>query len=114
MVIVAEICIRICSYIREYIWYANYYDVNGGARWWQMAKRCFSTNIITIIVILLFVFIALVRFAMTTNFILPPLQWFSYMPLYWIFMAANIGFSHLHYANWIRESHGLDYAEGSF
>ncbi|XP_075168863.1 transmembrane protein sting [Haematobia irritans] len=110
VVAIAELFLRIFYYTRELYFYSNYYD--GQHLWWQIAKRCFSLNIPTIIVVLAMVFGALVRFAMTTNFIFPPLQWFAFVPLYWLLVSANIGYSHLAYSNWIRQSHGLDYAEG--
>ncbi|XP_073846327.1 transmembrane protein sting [Musca autumnalis] len=112
VVLIAELCLRIFLFGREILLYGNYYDIDGGPKWWQMTKRCFSINIYTLIFVLLFVFGSLIRFTMVKDFVLPPLQWFSFMPLYWIAVGVGLTFSHLHYANFLRQSHGLDYAEG--
>ncbi|XP_059226331.1 stimulator of interferon genes protein homolog isoform X2 [Stomoxys calcitrans] len=112
VVVIAELSRRLFLYLREILWYTNYYESTGSDQWWIMAKRCFSVNIETIVIVMLVVFAALVRFAMNAKFILPPLGWLCYIPLYWLLIGVNISFSHLSYANWIRQSHGLDYAEG--
>lgn len=93
--------------------YNNNYDLADGPKWRQMAKRCFSTNIATFIFVLLFVFGALIRFAMSKEFVLPPLKWFTYIPIYWIIVGVSLSASHLDYANFLRQPHGLDYAEGN-
>ncbi|XP_061390304.1 stimulator of interferon genes protein homolog [Musca vetustissima] len=110
--LLAELCVRIFRYGHEILFYSNYYDVDGGAKYWQVARRCFSLNIPTIVFILLFVFGALIRFAMAKEFVLPPLKWLAFMPLYWLLVWVGLSFSHLDYANFVRQSHGLDYAEG--
>ncbi|XP_030383099.1 uncharacterized protein LOC115630611 [Scaptodrosophila lebanonensis] len=54
----------------------------------------------------------LVRFGLTRQLALPSAKLLAYMPLYWIFNAAEMGRSTLSYAHWIREPHGLDCASG--
>ncbi|XP_023300147.2 stimulator of interferon genes protein [Lucilia cuprina] len=108
VVVIAELIRRCCRIIFEYWKYANHYEDDN--KLLEITKRSFSMNISTSIGFIVFLFVAFV--CVLSRGSRPPLYFFTFMPLYWIFMGLAVGHSHLNYADWIREPHGLDYAEG--
>ena len=108
VVVAAEILRRFGRIIYEYFLRAKYYDPEN--RLLTIAKRCLSANLATTIAFIVFLILAI--FIITTRNNLPSIYSFSFMPLYWIFIGFGFANSHMYYADFIRETHGLDYAEG--
>ncbi|KAM7341800.1 transmembrane protein sting isoform 2-T3 [Cochliomyia hominivorax] len=108
VVMVAEILRRTCRIFYEYLNYSNYYYNED--KLWTITKRSFGMNLSTSIGLIVFLCVALVCIVGRDSW--PPLHFFAFMPWYWIFMALAMHSSYLNYADWIREPHGLDYAEG--
>lgn len=108
VVLSAELLRRFWRIIYEYIRYGNYYEPEN--RLLTIAKRCLSANKITSLAFIVFLIVAI--FYLTTRNTQLTLYSFSFMPLYWIFIGFGMANSNMYYADFIRESHGLDYAEG--
>lgn len=108
VVVVAEILRRICRIFYEYLWYSHYYEPQDQLL--TITKRSFGLSMPTTYSFIIFLLLAIFWIAGRNSY--PPAYYFTYMPLYWIVMALAIHHSHLNYSDWIREPHGLDYAEG--
>lgn len=96
----------------ECICYGKYYLPED--RLSTIIKRACSYHIKTICMVTALMLLGFARFASTGNLknLLPNHVYLAYMPLYWIFNYAQLGYSPLGYAHWIRDRHGLDYAAG--
>ncbi|TMW53506.1 hypothetical protein DOY81_001383 [Sarcophaga bullata] len=108
VVVAAELLRRFGRIIYEYFLCGKNYDPEN--RLLTIVQRCLSVNFATSIAIIVFLIVAVLL--MTTRNTQLSIYYFSFMPLYWIFMTFGFANSHMYYADFIRESHGLDYAEG--
>uniref|UniRef100_A0A1A9W747 Uncharacterized protein n=1 Tax=Glossina brevipalpis TaxID=37001 RepID=A0A1A9W747_9MUSC len=110
IVISGEILWRCVCALKERFWYLNHYE--GSERLRQIFQRSFSTNFATKFSLLVTICVALFRYGMTTEMPWPSLRCALCIPLYVLYQQLGISFSNLQYAYWIRDHHGLDYAEG--
>ncbi|XP_065370374.1 stimulator of interferon genes protein homolog isoform X2 [Calliphora vicina] len=108
VVVTAEIIRRIYRIFYEYLIYSNYYEPDN--KLLTIIKRSFGMNLAASIGFIVFLFVAFV--CVVSRGSRPPAYYFAFMPLYWLVMGLAMGNSHLNYADWIRQPHGLDYAEG--
>ncbi|XP_020815132.1 uncharacterized protein LOC110189414 isoform X2 [Drosophila serrata] len=94
----------------EYWRYVNYYLPED--RLWTILRRGYAYSNKSVYLIMAFLLVGFSRTSMTGDFriIIPTATFLVYMPLYWVF--SDLGHSTLTYSKWIREPHGLDYAEG--
>ncbi|ALC42425.1 CG1667 [Drosophila busckii] len=111
-IFVADFLKRSANAFIEYVWHLNNYHIEG--RNIAILKRVYTYNIKSICLAIAVVIGGLIRFGSTR--ILPQFLWHNslliYIPIYWIFILAQLNYSPLDYAHWIRDSHGLDFAEG--
>ncbi|KAH8285016.1 hypothetical protein KR054_003940 [Drosophila jambulina] len=94
----------------EYVRYANYYLPEDRLR--TILRRGYTYSNKSVYMLVAFLLVGFTRTSMTGDLrsILPSAAFLVYMPLYWMF--SDLGRSTLTYSEWIREQHGLDYAEG--
>lgn len=102
---------RSCLCIYEYVWNRRYYDYKKEIL--QIIPRCFTINVATILTLLLLlplIFYSL-KTSLSFNF-MPPAKYLTYIPWLLLYRFLSMHYSQLDYAKWIREEHGLDYAQG--
>ncbi|KAH8304605.1 hypothetical protein KR059_012876 [Drosophila kikkawai] len=94
----------------EYWRYVNYYLPEDRMR--TILRRGFTYSNKSVYLLMAFVLVGFSRTSMTGDLrsVVPTAAFLVYMPLYWMF--NDLGHSTLTYSKWIREPHGLDYAEG--
>ncbi|KAH8254205.1 hypothetical protein KR032_008867 [Drosophila birchii] len=109
-VFLADFLQRLYHCAVEYWRYVNYYMPED--RMWTILRRGYTYGNKSVYLVLAFLLVGFTRTSMTGDLrsIVPPAAFLVYMPLYWIF--SDLGLSTLTYSKWIREPHGLDYAEG--
>lgn len=104
----AEIIRRIYRILHEYMYYFKHYEQDD--KLWTITKRSFGMDLGALTAFIAYLFVAFM--CVVSRDSRPPAYYFTFIPLYWLFMALDMGNSHLKYADWIRQPHGLDYAEG--
>ncbi|EDW01242.1 GH23281 [Drosophila grimshawi] len=112
VIFVADFMQRLSYALAEYFLYGNHYLLE--ERLLTILRRAFTYNSKTICLTFGIMFLGFARFGRTGNLnqLLPSCSDFAYMPLYWIYIYAQMSQSSLSYAHWIRDAHGLDYAAG--
>ncbi|EDW72552.2 uncharacterized protein Dwil_GK20640 [Drosophila willistoni] len=106
----ADLLQRVFLSAYEYIWNPRFYLPD--ERFWTILRRTHTYSNKHVYLMLAFGCLGLARFGVTGNLkpILPSAMYLACMPLYWLF--NDLGESTLSYANWVRDTHGLDYASG--
>lgn len=94
----------------EYFRYANFYLPED--RVWTILRRGYTYSNKSAYLLMGIVVLGFSRTLQTGEFraIVPAVDFLAYMTVYWMF--SDMGHSTLTYSKWIREPHGLDYAEG--
>lgn len=95
----------------EYIYYAHHYDAK--LKIWEIFSRSFSVNVAARVFLLLLIFLIIIRLLKSSGCsFLPPAKYLLFIPWWLLYRSLDMDYSQLDYAKWIREPHGLDYAEG--
>ncbi|KAH8316369.1 hypothetical protein KR067_006130, partial [Drosophila pandora] len=109
-VFLADFLQRLFRCAVEYIRYSRYYLPED--RLWTILRRGCTYESKHIYLAMAFIIAGLSRISVTGDFrvVIPTALYLAQIPLYWLFFDASK--STLTYSHWIRENHGLDYAEG--
>ncbi|XP_053966007.1 stimulator of interferon genes protein homolog [Anastrepha ludens] len=108
-IFIADVLLRFFKVLCEYFKYTNHYLPEN--RFWTILSYAYCYNTATMVIFLCVTAVIIIRVSFNKHVdIFPPLEYLTYIPVWWLVCLAQLDHSTLDYAMFIRGSHGLDSA----